>query len=57
MGHSGPQWIDDHINFFDGHWEVTLDEDGKPVTVTVQPDSLVAQGARGSGESITWMPM
>lgn len=57
MGHSGPQWIDDHINSVDGHWEVTLDEDGKPVTVTVQPDSLVAQGARGSGESITWMPM
>lgn len=55
VGHSDPQWIDDHINFVNGHWEVTLYEDGKPVTVTVQPDSLVAQGARGSGESITWM--
>jgi len=40
----------------DGTWEVTLYEDGEPVTVTVSPDQLARDGARvdGDGDANTW---
>lgn len=55
VGQHNPQWIDDHIDYVDGGWEVTLYENGDPVVIRVEPDSLVDKGARGAGESITWM--
>ena len=55
VGHSDPQWIDDHIDYVDGGWEVTLYENGEPITVHVDPDSLVALGARDGDENVSWM--
>ena len=55
VGHSDPQWIDDHIDYVDGAWEVTLYENGEPVTIRVEPDSLVDRGARDGDESVSWM--
>ncbi|EWS80493.1 hypothetical protein BF93_03685 [Brachybacterium phenoliresistens] len=51
---SDPEFLARNITLReDGTWDVTLYEDGEPVTVTVSPDELVRDGARvdndGSG--------
>lgn len=44
---ANPEFLAENITLReDGTWDVTLYEDGKPVTVNVSPDQLAAYGAR-----------
>lgn len=56
VAQTNPHFLAENITLReDGTWDVTLYEDGEPVTVNVSPEQLAAQGARvdndGSGNS------
>lgn len=55
VGQRDPAFIDEHINFRDGGWDVTLYEDGQPVTIRVEADQLVAHGARDAQGNPSWI--
>lgn len=54
---SNPEFLARNIHLRDdGTWDVTLYEDGKPVTVNVRPDQLARDGARvdDDGSANSW---
>lgn len=55
VGSNDPQWINDHITFVGDGWDVTLYDNGEPVTVRVDAaGELVADGARDASGNVSW---